>query len=632
MEHNIYQDNIIKSNNNYTLVIACPGSGKTFTLIEKYKNILNDYEPESIILITFTKKAGVEMNKRILQHNIKSPYYVGSLHGLAYKILSNNNILSNFTIIDETHTTTYLLNLINNHETFKSIDNNEKMKIINDIDKININYPINITNIDKDIKDIYKQYNKFKKKNKLFDFNDLMILLCKFLDSNNNFINNIKYIFFDEYQDINPIQQYILKKFSNSNIVLFGDDAQSIYSFRGSSINFILNFDKNFNYPEKTTQTYYLIDNYRSTPEIINFCQSIINNNNKLIKKNVKTNNNNGTIPLVYGFKYKNQEYDWVVQDIKKKGLNNVAILSRNNYELNNIETYLIDNNISYTKQLNNSLLNKNHVKLYIYIIILINNPNNYYYWELLLNKSVKNKSEIKLLNPILYNLIYNKLYDNIINYLKLNNYEIKDIETLKQFMVNNDYYHLFLNQEIDLDENKICLSTIHSAKGLEWDNVYIIGMSYNQFPNIKSKYYLDEINEVEEERRLLYVACSRAKKTLTLTFVNNPSSFISEINPELYILKGYEKPLKMYPNTITNFIKLNGYKHIIKQLLKYELKIINYNNDNYYKINNINDINILNICTIILNNNMNEIKFYDDKKVYILSNINIDKIKKIFL
>jgi len=165
MKHNSFQDIIIKSNDNYTLVIACPGSGKTFTLIEKYINIINNnILPEEIILITFTKKAGIEMNNRILQNNINLPYYVGSLHGLAYKILYNNNIISNYTIIDDNNSTLCLLNLINNNDNLKLLDNNQKLNIINIIDKININYPINIKNIDKDIKNIYYQYKKIKKK------------------------------------------------------------------------------------------------------------------------------------------------------------------------------------------------------------------------------------------------------------------------------------------------------------------------------------------------------------------------------------------------------------------------------------------------------------------------------------
>ena len=636
MLHNSYQETIIKSHDNYTLVIACPGSGKTFTLISKYINIINNNEPSSVILVTFTKKAGNEMTQRLNSHNINHPYYVGTLHGLAYKILNNNNILSNYTIIDENNSSTYLLNLIENNPTLKLLD---KMKVINIIDKININYPINLKNIDKDIKSIYYKYEKFKKKNKLFDFNDLMILFCDFLNSDNSieFINNTKYILFDEYQDINPIQQYILTKLYNSNIILFGDDSQSIYSFRGSSLNYILKFNENFNFPDKIKNIYYLVENYRSTPEIINFCQNIINNNNNKIIKNVKTINNNNSLPLIYGFKYINQSYEFITNDILKKinlGIKNIAILSRNNYELNNIEQYLINKNIQYTKQLNNSLLNKTHVKQYIYIIILINNPHNYYYWSLLLNNNITNKSVIKSLNPELYNIINKKLYDNIINYLKLNDNEIKDINLLKQFMINNDYLNLYLNQEINIESEKVCLSTIHSAKGLEWEHVYIIGMSYNSFPNIKPKYYIDEINEIEEERRILYVGCSRARINLTLTFINNPSSFISELNPKLYIFKGYEKPYHLYNNTITNYIKLNGYKLIVNQLLKYNFDIINNNNNNNIEINDINDINILNISNIILsNNNINNIQFYDKKlnKSYILSNINIDKYQNIF-
>ena len=673
MEYDKHQDIIIKSDNNYTLVVACPGSGKTRTLIYKYINLINNnILPEEIILITFTKKAGNEMNKRILNYNEKIPFFVGSLHGFAYKILFNHKILNNSIIIDETNSNNIILTIINNNNNLQLLDQKDKLKIINIIDKININYPINIIktlnnnefNIyNKDIKLVYNEYKKFKKKNNLFDFNDLMVLLCKFLDSDKSIDlkNQIKYIFFDEYQDINPIQQYILNSFKlNSNIILFGDDSQSIYSFRGSSINFILNFKDNFTLENKTLNTYYLINNYRSTPEIINFCQNIINNNNNKIDKKVNTINSTNIKPLVCGFNYKNQEYEWIVNDIIKKQKNeitDIAILSRNNYMLNNIELYLIDNNISYTKQLNNTLLDKKHVKLYIYIIILINNPKNYYYWNLCLDE--KNINCIKDINDLnLYNIVINKLYNSIINYLindkKYTQNEINDINSIQDYLKHNDYNNLFLNQEIENDTNKIFLSTIHGAKGLEWDNVYIIGMGSNIYPNIRSQYYINEIHEIEEERRLLYVGCSRAKLNLILTYHINPSSFITELNPDIYIIKG---PLLTYNSinnidtNIINYLKINGYKNVINLIsnLRLEIKkdIINnsifnkeyniYINDNIIikTITNINEINILNILKIILIsiklniNNINKIIFNNENcnQIYILYNFNIKKI-----
>jgi len=679
MDHNEHQNAIIKSDNNYTLVVACPGSGKTHTLIYKYINLINNnILPEEIILITFTKKAGNEMNKRILSCNERLPFFVGSLHGFAYKILNINKILNNHIIIDESNSSNAILTIINNNNNLQSLDQKDKLKIINIIDKININYPINIIktlnnnelNIyNKDIKFVYKEYNKFKKKNNLFDFNDLMILLCKFLDSDKSIElkNKIKYIFFDEYQDINPIQQYILNSFKlNSNIILFGDDSQSIYSFRGSSINFILNFEENFTIINKTLDTYYLINNYRSSPEIINFCQNIIKNNNIKINKNVNAINDKNKLPDIYGFNYKNQEYEWVIADIikkQKKGITDIAILSRNNFLLNNIELHLTNNNISYTKQLNNTLLDKKYVKLYIYIIILINNPKNYYYWNLCLDeKNINSIKDVKDLN--LYNIVINKLYNNIITYLvndkKYTQIEINDIYLIQNYIKNNDYNNLFLNQEVENDTNKIYLSTIHGAKGLEWDNVYIIGMSSNLYPNIKSQYYINEINEIEEERRLLYVGCSRAKKKLIITYHYNISSFIREIDPCLYIIKG---PLLSYnsinniDNNIINYLKICGYKKIINIFSNYKLDIkknsneynniknnneynIYHNNDIIIKsITNINEINILNILKLMLISiklkikNINNIIFNNENcnKVYILYNFNIEQIQDIF-
>ena len=120
----------------------------------------------------------------------------------------------------------------------------------------------------------YKEYNRKKKSMRLLDFTDLMVMFCDFLKTKKGkeFIPSIKYIFFDEYQDINPIQNYILKQFTNANLMVVGDDAQAIYKFRGSDVKYIWNFTTDFNNSEQ----FMLEMNYRSTKEIIDFCQSII--------------------------------------------------------------------------------------------------------------------------------------------------------------------------------------------------------------------------------------------------------------------------------------------------------------------------------------------------------------------
>jgi DNA helicase-2/ATP-dependent DNA helicase PcrA len=306
------QQQIVDAIEDNILVVACPGSGKTHTLISRYiKMILNnELLPEETLLITFTKKAGMEMLNRlskILPHKI--PYHVGSLHGMSYKVLQEFNDI-NYTILDEKDVKDCLRDIIQENISLQQDDDilyiiKNKIQLV--IDQASTSYPFDLKlslkkfNLEKYYKEfnhLYRLYKTKKKKENLVDFNDLMILFCKFLDEDksNIFKDKIKYVFFDEYQDVNPIQNYILLKLSiNSKVMVVGDDAQAIYAFRGSSIKYILNFNDTFNNQlnnltnkqNKTHKMYLLAENYRSTPTIVNFCQDIISHNVNKFKKEV---------------------------------------------------------------------------------------------------------------------------------------------------------------------------------------------------------------------------------------------------------------------------------------------------------------------------------------------------------
>ena len=546
------------------LVIACPGSGKTHTLIHKYIKIINNniYKPEEIIIITFTKKAGNELINRLnnLISNNK-PYYIGTIHGLAYKVLKQYTNF-NYTILNEYEYTNYIYNLLNEYYTQnnKNIEYNIKNNIISIIDQISCIYPINLkyilkkNKLDKyyeDINNIYKLYQKKKKYEKIIDYNDLMIKLSKFLNSNKSIElkNNIKYIFFDEYQDINPIQNYILNKFNDkSKLMLVGDDCQSIYSFRGSNIDYILNYNK---------KIFLLETNYRSNSHIVNLYQNIISQNKNQINKNIISIKNSDNKPYIYYFDNYINIYSWLSNKLKNKVNNKNVIIARTNLILDNLEYYLIKNLIPYNKHLGNMLLNKEHIIIFISFIIISYNIKSSIHWRKVLcynnkytideaNKIINSsnniiqtlsnidecKSLIKLLNDIKKKNNFDKL-NIILNYFKenfnLSNNEIIDIENIIQYFKSdnnlNDYINnIYLNYENN-NINSIYLTTIHGSKGLEWDNVYFINN------NVIKK----DINK-EEEIRLLYVATSRAKNKLTILCLKN--NLLSNINENLYNLK----------------------------------------------------------------------------------------------
>jgi len=622
------QTKIIESNNDYILVLACPGSGKTHTLISKYINIIQkgDILSDEIILITFTKKAGQEMYNRL--NNLvpdKLPFYVGSLHGLAYKILSEYYKI-NFTVIDDKDANEILKELSNNLD--KSINVNQI------IDQISTIYPLDIksyltkhkmTDLYKPINKIYNDYRKYKLKQKLYDFNDLMINFCNFLDNNDSykFINKIKYVFFDEYQDINQIQNYILNKLSkHCKLMIVGDDAQSIYSFRGSCSNYILDINNSIQLIDKKFESYYLNNNYRSSSSIINFCQNIINNNNRQIKKNiVSVNNYLEKKPTIICFNSKLDQYKWIINDIKKKKLkySNIAILAKNNYSLDNIEIHLLSNNISISKHIGSLLLNKNHIKDFLAWICVIINPNSLIHWKRIFNlyginininnkyniiKILKNHDPSDLItnnNFEIYDIIYNHYLklknlnndDDKIKYIILifenkwkDNTYTKDINNLLKYFNDSTLENFINNLYINFDTlqssmETIYLSTIHGSKGLEWDVVYIIDMD-NKIIRNSNKYYLDELENINEDRRVFYVGASRAKFELYITVAvennNNISPLIKELDGNNYDIINYKNNYNIkltfdITTDINNYIKHNGFLLIDKYLSKLNIE-----------------------------------------------------------
>lgn len=679
---------IINAKEDNILVVACPGSGKTHTLISRYINIILNPEfnikEDEVLLITFTKKAGLEMLHRVSKYvPNKLPYYIGSIHGLGFKVLQEYNNDFNYTILDEKDTKDYINYIIDSN----IIDNNEiiKSKINIIIDQISITYPLDILpvikkhNMDKYSEQIIKIYNLYqekKKKENILDFNDLMILFCQFLDSTSkksmHFRNKIKYVFFDEYQDSNPIQNYILSRLAKkSKIMLVGDDAQSIYSFRGSSVKYILNFN-NVDTNKKSKKMYLLEENYRSTSSIVNFCQNIIDHNYNKFEKNVISKQNNiGLKPSILEFTNDKSQYEWIANDIIKNisngyKLSDMVILARKNSSLSKIELYLSAKKIEYVKHIGSSLLEKSHIKDFLAYITVLVNPKSSIHWKRIigLQYGMKKANEIVSSNDNIINTLINhnckELYDffNILKHVKKDNDKIKIISTyLEKLWSNKKDYNinakiidinkilnfvkgssledfindLYLNQEIETNlENILYLTTVHSAKGLEWKHVYIIDMDCNNFPmTTKNKYYVDELMNMEEERRLFYVAASRAKNYLAITyctsFNSQMSPFIREMNPELYNGCGINiiKPnLTLYlTKDVQNYIKYNGYYNITEQLLKLTDNITDINK---FTINNNEelDYNIINTFFDYLIIKMIQINFPTKIKKFSLQNL----------
>ena len=231
MELNKQQKEIVEADDKHMLVIACPGSGKTHTLITRVIHLVlnKKVEAEKMILITFTNKAGREMEERLKDKmKDKNPYYVGSLHGLGYRLLQEFNGI-NYTVLDVADSKQILIEEFEEHFTKNDVSDDELSyisKVIPEIiNKASTSYPPKIDEVIEEynlniynnrIKEIISYYEKRKMEENLIDFNDLMVKLYQLLldSKTKKFLKGIKYVFFDEYQDINPIQQQILKIFA----------------------------------------------------------------------------------------------------------------------------------------------------------------------------------------------------------------------------------------------------------------------------------------------------------------------------------------------------------------------------------------------------------------------------------
>jgi len=667
---NKQQREIVESEEKNMLVVACPGSGKTHTLISRYIYLVvkKKINPENIVLITFTNKAGQEMKERISNLIPTSqPYYVGSLHGLSYRLLQKYNKI-NYTILDESDSKVLLKQSANNIFKNLELETDEENLIKNQIvyiyEKIATSYPLNINSIlnqlninikyKKPINLILKDYKKEKKEQLLLDFNDLMIMICELLQKNklDDFLNKIEYIFFDEYQDVNPIQNYILSYFNNkSNIMVVGDDSQAIYSFRGSNVSYIWEFENKFK-TDKPVKKYLLETNYRSTKRIISFFQDVISNNTKQFKKNVISHSEKkGLKPQIMSFQKEHEQYKWVTESIVKKyqsgiPLSDMVVLARTNRSLGGIEMELIKFKLPIVKSLGTALLNKSHIKDFIAFLIVLTNNKSLLHWKRILalhknigvqkaNYIIEYKNNIHININLIENNIkelintndfyrkhldnLNKLLDDISNYSSL----IQKIYLVHQYLdfiykENNDYArerkmdeirmltsyfgetsiedfitNIYLDQydKCTLDDS-LFLSTVHGAKGLEWKYVYIIDATSKDLPLIRSSFYKNELDNSEEERRLFYVATSRAKKELTITYYENVdgpdnhnimiSPFIRELKINSYL--GHNITFHKYGYTgiiskdVQNYLNFKGYGLLANDIYNLEHKRININ------------------------------------------------------
>jgi len=611
------QLNIVKNAEGPCLVLAGAGSGKTRVLVYRVCYLIeNGVSPSNILLLTFTNKAAKEMIERI--EKILSVYPKGLIGGTFHHVANlllriygrEININPNFTIIDEEDSISILKEIIENTKRKDEFPHPSKIKefislSINKCESLKetiiTNFP-EYTHLISDVEKINKEYQKVKRNLNQLDYDDLLIYWYKMMRDEKTGVkisNRFKYILVDEYHDTNKLQAKILYLLSKThrNIMVVGDDAQSIYSFRGATISNIMEFPKI--YPD--AKTFYLDINYRSTPEILNFANDVISHNKVQFPKKLISIRKNGVKPVVVKCRNMKEEAIFVSQRINKLlelGIEpkDIGVLFRSRYQAAELEIELSKLKIPYIIRGGLRFFEQAHIKDIVAYYRIIENFKDVLSWKRIfnlsegigekttknlvdlilktenfeefkkilkdiklrekgkdsLNKNIELIENLKILSlPDGIELILNSGYKNYLT-KKYRDYteRMEDIKNLKEIVSLYSNISDFLSeaslQEYSKGEspnvkNAIILSTIHQAKGLEWRIVFIIGVCDNHFPHPYSK---NDISLLEEERRIFYVAITRAKEDLYITYYSydyfrympiKKSIFLEEVSPQNY-------------------------------------------------------------------------------------------------
>ena len=627
------------------MVLAGAGSGKTRVLTMRIAHIItNGIDPFNILALTFTNKAAREMKTRIAtvvgDSDAKS-LWMGTFHSVFARILRSEahhlGFPSNFTIYDQQDALNVLKKVLKDMNIDSDVYKPKKVQgrisqyknnlitvraYYNNSELIEADERANM----KHMGQIYQKYVEECFKNGAMDFDDLLLrtneLLTRFPEVLAKYQDRFRYILVDEYQDTNHSQYLIVKALASKfeNICVVGDDAQSIYSFRGANIQNILNFKKD--YPDAITVS--LEQNYRSTQNIVNAANTVIANNLQQFKKNIFSANDVGEKIKVYRALSDADEANfvaghiWELHNFHQKKFSDFAILYRTNSQTRAFEDALRKKNIPYHINGGLSFYQRKEIKdLLAYLRILVNENDSEALTRIInyptrgIGETTQNKlivyadSQGQSIAQILDNLVFHSPFLGLNNsaLTKINDFwqmikafqvmlktenaysvamevakksgilkalkedqtpeGISRLENIQELMNSmqgfideqiqledgNPSLSYFLEnialssdtQETNNEEEQVSLMTIHLSKGLEFPVVYLVGLEENLFPSFMSS---SSREELEEERRLFYVALTRAEKQAVLTYATSrfqwgkitdaePSRFLSEIDTE---------------------------------------------------------------------------------------------------
>lgn len=579
------------------MVLAGPGSGKTRVITYRIANMVvnKNIKPTSILAISFTKASSIEMKNRALSlsndFRMNKVTY-GTFHSVFFRILryfENYNIES---ILDEKTKRIGLKNILKGLNIENADDDETIGQVINEISYVKNelmdkrDFKSEVLTNDEFIK-VYNFYEEYKQQMNKIDFDDMLIKTYELLKNNKTALDRVRsvyrYILVDEFQDINKVQFEALKLIANpsNNIFVVGDEDQSIYGFRGSRPDFLLEFEEYFSNTKKV-----LLDiNYRAKGEIINIANRLIEKNTNRYEKVIKCGQGNGAKVNYISPEDSEEEAVYIAKDIKNKvqedytEYTDFAVIYRTNIQSRALVDVFMDMRIPFVVK--DSIVTiydhwaAQDILAYLRIgvnpnsnkdwIRIINKPFRYIskdnlnlikdepdFINSLINKCDLHPKQVKTINDLDIDISYVKGLNpkNAISYIRTTldydryildycaNRKIKTnglIEILNElessatnFKTIQEYLEHIERVKSEIVDNKnnketdgVIFTTMHSAKGLEFKNVYIIGANEGTIPHEKSYEIDDEEkknDQIEEERRLMYVAITRAEENICIS------------------------------------------------------------------------------------------------------------------
>ena len=579
------------------MVLAGPGSGKTRVITYRIANMVvnKNIKPTSILAISFTKASSIEMKNRALSlsndFRMNKVTY-GTFHSVFFRILRYFEIYNIESILDEKTKRIGLKNILKGLNIENADDDETIGQVINEISYVKNelmdkrDFKSEVLTNDEFIK-VYNFYEEYKQQMNKIDFDDMLIKTYELLKNNKAALDRVRsvyrYILVDEFQDINKVQFEALKLIANpsNNIFVVGDEDQSIYGFRGSRPDFLLEFEEYFSNTKKV-----LLDiNYRSKGEIINIANRLIEKNTNRYEKVIKCGQGNGAKVNYISPEDSEEEAVYIAKDIKNKvqedytEYTDFAVIYRTNIQSRALVDVFMDMRIPFVVK--DSIVTiydhwaAQDILAYLRIgvnpnsnkdwIRIINKPFRYIskdnlnlikdepdFINSLINKCDLHPKQVKTINDLDIDISYVKGLNpkNAISYIRTTldydryildyctNRKIKTnglIEILNElessatnFKTIQEYLEHIERVKSEIVDNKnnketdgVIFTTMHSAKGLEFKNVYIIGANEGTIPHEKSYEIDDEEkknDQIEEERRLMYVAITRAEENICIS------------------------------------------------------------------------------------------------------------------